>query len=310
MAKWREFERLVARIYTELEPNAQVIHNDRILGVDGGIERQIDVSIRFSLAGHQLLVIVQAKDYHTAPADINDVGKFATVIRDVRASKGILICNAGFTDGAIRLAKNLHIDLCAAHDALSRDWKGDISIPVLWIDRSPKLTVNLLIRVEAGDSIPRNPQHWILSSDRGKTRLKVFETFVDRWNEDALPREPGYVHNILTGNKGVELLVGKGLWRPIESLSISYVVVQLAWLKYISPSDYRGIKDYLSGAFTASYLELGLRPFERDETWKPVEDLASLVVETKGTLITAENPVIRVEDAIEGETTFTWLEER
>jgi len=97
MAKWREFENLVARIYQELLPESEVNLDDKILGHDSKTIRQIDVSIRHRLAGHKLLIIVQAKDYKK-PADLPDVGEFATVIRDVRASKGIMVCNAGFTE--------------------------------------------------------------------------------------------------------------------------------------------------------------------------------------------------------------------
>ncbi|OQX52969.1 MAG: hypothetical protein B5M48_04335 [Candidatus Omnitrophica bacterium 4484_213] len=43
-------------------------------------------------------MIVQARNYKN-PADIDDVGELATVIKDARASKGVLICNAGFTRG-------------------------------------------------------------------------------------------------------------------------------------------------------------------------------------------------------------------
>src|SRR4051812_963460 len=102
--KWREYEKMITRIYQELEPLAVVTHNDKIIGKDSKIERQIDVSIRTKVAGHEILIIVQAKDYKSPP-DVNVVGELATVIKDVGASKGILISNAGFTEGAINLAK-------------------------------------------------------------------------------------------------------------------------------------------------------------------------------------------------------------
>src|SRR5262245_36053429 len=100
---WRKFEKLAEQIYKELEPNAKVTHNDKIMGQDSKRLRQIDVSIRHNIAGHDLLTVIQAKNY-TRRADVNVVGAFATVIKDLRANKGILICKSGFTPAAISLA--------------------------------------------------------------------------------------------------------------------------------------------------------------------------------------------------------------
>src|SRR5262245_3629558 len=119
---WRDFERLAARIYTELVPKgAQVLHNDHIRGHLSGIDRQIDVSIRVEMAGHVFLTVVQAKDF-SAAADVNTVGEFATVVEDVRANKGVLICRSGFTEAAQSLARSKGIDLCNIHDAESQKW--------------------------------------------------------------------------------------------------------------------------------------------------------------------------------------------
>src|SRR6266487_3446785 len=104
--KWQDYEKMVARIYQELEPLATVTHDDKIIGKESKIERQIDVSIRAKVAGHEILIIVQAKDYKKRP-DINVVGEFALVIKDVGASKGILVSNVGFTEGARNLARSL-----------------------------------------------------------------------------------------------------------------------------------------------------------------------------------------------------------
>src|SRR6185436_16731380 len=118
---WREFEKLTAKIYQELEPYAVVTHNDHILGIESNTSRQIDVSIRYSIDNQDLLTIIQAKNYGQ-PADINVVGEFASVIRDVRANKGILVCKSGFTSKAKSYAQNLGIEVCNIHDATSRNW--------------------------------------------------------------------------------------------------------------------------------------------------------------------------------------------
>src|ERR1700674_1798165 len=92
---WLDYEHLVASIYADLDENAVIERNDKIRGLETGSERQIDVSIRTTVAGHDVLIIVQAKDQRR-PADVNVVGEFLSVIRDVRAAKGVLICSSGF----------------------------------------------------------------------------------------------------------------------------------------------------------------------------------------------------------------------
>jgi hypothetical protein len=79
-------------------------------------QQQIDVSIRTSVAGHEILIIVQAKDL-VRPADVNVVGEFQAVIRDVPAAKGVLTCSSGFTLPAVEYGRNLNITLCTAYDA-------------------------------------------------------------------------------------------------------------------------------------------------------------------------------------------------
>nr|WP_121270871.1 hypothetical protein [Pedobacter schmidteae] len=76
---WKDYEDLIHQIYTELEPAADVRKNDFIQGKDTGTKRQIDISIRSNIAGHKILIIVQAKKLKK-PADINIVGEFDAVI--------------------------------------------------------------------------------------------------------------------------------------------------------------------------------------------------------------------------------------
>ncbi|HEV3438995.1 MAG TPA: restriction endonuclease, partial [Gemmata sp.] len=129
MSDWLDYQKLVASIYRDMEGNAIVTHDDKIRGRHTGIERQIDVSIRTNIAGHSLLIIVQAK-HRNRPADVNIVGEFKSVIEDVGAAKGVLICSKGFTSPALEYGRTVGIDLCTAHDAQSRKWAIELKIPL------------------------------------------------------------------------------------------------------------------------------------------------------------------------------------
>src|SRR6266481_3693414 len=142
MPDWLDYQELVAAIYRDISPNAVVTHNDSILGLESRTKRQIDVSIRADLGGHGLLIIVQAKHLNR-PADVNVVGEFKAVIEDVRAAKGVLICSGGFTEAALSYAKGLNIDLCTVHDAQTRKWAVDLRIPLLWVETTGDITVEI-----------------------------------------------------------------------------------------------------------------------------------------------------------------------
>ena len=94
-------------------------HDERILG-KSGVNRQIDVSVRYHLGEFEIFVAVDCKDWQK-PVDIGDVGAFADLVEDVRANKGAMVCNAGFTSGAKLRAVEKGIDLFKAVDAETRD---------------------------------------------------------------------------------------------------------------------------------------------------------------------------------------------
>lgn len=95
------------------------MHLPRALGParETGYEtkRQIDVSIRWTFGVDKYLTIVQAKD-HGRRADIKVVDEFLSVIRDVKATGGILICRSGFTKNAHTYARNCGVSLVNVHD--------------------------------------------------------------------------------------------------------------------------------------------------------------------------------------------------
>jgi hypothetical protein len=255
--------------------------------LETGIERQIDVSIHSEIAGHEILIIVQAKNWKE-PADVNAIGEFASVIKDLRAKKGVLICRAGFTSTALEYARNIGIDLCMLHDAESREWSLDIKLPLLWIDYLPKLRPIMNLYLDAGDSFSHDPREWILSVDGGKTRILPFETFINKWNAGELDRRKGNTHRLLPKQNGIKLLVGEGVWKPVDSLIIEYQVERQAWLAYFSPTQCRGILDVIKDEFVPSFFKLGEIPLIRDDSWKQVEDPDKLVITAK-TIVTAEN---------------------
>ncbi|HEX8398010.1 MAG TPA: restriction endonuclease [Pyrinomonadaceae bacterium] len=291
MSDWVDFEQLAAQIYRELLPHAKVTYDDHIMGHDSKVLRQIDVSIRYSIVGHNQLMIVQARD-KTRPADINAVGEFATVIRDVRANKGILICRGGFTSGAKSLADDLGIDLCNIHDAESRRWTLEIKLPIIWKDLLPTVRFRFAAKFEAGDSVSRDFRTLMISNDKGQTKIDLPTAFVNAWNTGELPRTVNAIHRIHLDKSVYELLVqnisGELGWRHIEYILLEYNVTQKTWLGEFTPEQCRGILNYKDGSFQPSYFNIGSIPIERDSSWKEIEDSEKLAISVPDYFITTE----------------------
>jgi hypothetical protein len=297
VTRWRDFEELAGRILSELAPDCEVVVDDHIPGHESGGGRQIDVSIRRHLEDDEVFVVVQARDRET-PADINDVGEFASVIRDVQATKGILVCRSGFTARAKVYAQNLGIELLNLHDAESRNWRLDIRIPLLWIDLTPEVQLEVVARFQGGDQVFASSDRVgiPLSPDGGKTIVTPLATFERRWNEGTISQQPGPKHTLRDSRPLTTMVIaadGQQVWRPVEDFAITYTVRQKSWLGYVTPEICRGVVDYLQdAAFVASHLPLGQLPTERDDNWTRIDDPAEVVVRTRGTLVTSEAVVI------------------
>ena len=101
---WKDYELYITRHFQRLFPDASISHNVKRVGVVSQTKRQIDILIEQSIAGVTLTIIVDCKLFNKK-VTINHVESFLSFLRDVKASKGILITNVGYTKGASKRAK-------------------------------------------------------------------------------------------------------------------------------------------------------------------------------------------------------------
>jgi Restriction endonuclease len=277
---WLDYQRLVAEIYADLEPIASVTHDDKILGSDSGIERQIDVSIRTSVAGHDILVIVQAKEL-SRPADVNIVGEFQSVIRDVRAAKGVLICSAGYTSTALEYARKLDIDLCTAHDAQHKKWAVDLKIPLLWVEYEGSAGVAMKLVADRSNSeditLDTDAASWLTTTDGGATTRTIGELLSDAWNAMVSVRSPDNTYEFQLAKPGTRVRLGTSFWCPAQSLLCTCDVRRRTWLGSFSVSECRGILNRGTNALRAR-VRLSDKdvPITRDESWPVVDDVEAV----------------------------------
>lgn len=273
---WLDYQKLAADIYADLETAAVVTYDDKIKGVESGIERQIDVSIRTTVAGHEILIIVQAKDL-ARPADVNVVGEFQAVIRDVRAAKGVLICSGGFTQAAVEYGRKLNIDLCSAHDAKHRKWAIDLRIPLLWVETTGDVKLEMELVADRTNpeaiTLEPDPVKWLTSVDAGRNTATIGQLLANEWNADPLNRTPKESHKIELAHTGMRVLLGDSFWCPVRSMACTYTVERKGWLGTFSFSQCRGIFNRGTGTLRAKVtLTDKDLPLRRDEGWSELDD--------------------------------------
>ncbi len=270
----KPFEELIFKIYKELEPHATIKKNDKIKGFESGTDREIDISLRQDFGGHEILMIIQAKD-HKKKADIKILGEFDSVIRDVRASRGILICNAGFTRTAKEYAKNRAIDLCTAHHAAKKEWAGEIKIPI--IRKQTIVTYSLLF--------PFTVTKEYKEKKKGVTGVKFMTGPGGIVLKDLDGREVDFLGiflNLLSGNKinfqpgdhrmtleAYADIFDQDYTVPPLLFELKYSVKTRHYIKFLTPMDYRGIKNYVTEKFKPSFVKITESiPFHEDKSWQ------------------------------------------
>jgi hypothetical protein len=286
MPDWKGFERLAERIARDLRPDATVTWDDHLRGRISEATRQIDVSIRWSDSDREYLTIVQAKDWGT-PADVKAIDAFASVVKDVEATRGVMVCRSGFSRRAKTYARNLGIGLYNLHDAESRDWRLELTIPLLWIDLHPSADFPCRIHLNKGEQLALEDNEPVLHVPGGP-RIHPATVFEQLWNERAIPDTPGVRHTIQSAPlcTPVMRVDGQAEWRDVD-LQILYEVDRRAWLGQFTPNQCRGLVDYLdNNTFTASHLPIGEIPTERNNQWVEIDDPDSVAVRIRGTLVT------------------------
>lgn len=102
---WKEYEEYIHKHFVNLYPDAKITHNVSKLGFISKSKRQIDILIESQVAGYQLNIVVDCKYFNTK-VNIKTVESFISFLQDIKANKGVLITNKGFTKGAQKRAEN------------------------------------------------------------------------------------------------------------------------------------------------------------------------------------------------------------
>jgi hypothetical protein len=245
----KEFERLVKIIYSKLDSESKIKINDKIEGQDSKIKREIDLSIRRKIGAHEVLIIVQARDYNKR-LDINDVGEFLSVIKDVRANKGVIISAKGFSKSAIEFAKTNSIDTLTAHDFVNPKWTLDVKMPVILTEYSGAYKVSFdmvaddnyveFAKKGVQVTLPSSIGDFNFTSD-GKTFFTAREAFYDLCMWDNLIYDNNE-HSIEHVAK-VKMHVIDDVLVPVKDLKFQFKLTKKSYYKYFDIKEFIGLID-------------------------------------------------------------------
>ncbi len=294
--RWKRFEEFAASIQKQLAPTAVVKHDDRILG-KSGTQRQIDVSIRTKTGQFELLIVMDCKDRKTT-VDIKEVEEFAGLVEDVRAHKGALICNAGFSDAAKKRATDKGIDLFSAVDVQSVDWPCYLALPALCDFRSLRSYQLRFHHAGIGPfAMPAGDARYIeLFREDGQRIDFVLNLLIKAWNASKLPVEPG-MHNELRFIEGeVFTKIRETLYGPVEITANTEVEQRLLFGEW-PISEAKGFRDEITGAFTTMGITTGsLNMADVEGKWRRIKSLEELAVRPALTLMALDAyPLIQTE---------------
>jgi hypothetical protein len=107
---WRDYEHYIHKQFRRIFPEADIKHDVKRHGHLSETERQIDIYITGALAGFDVDIAVDCK-YFSSNIDVKAVDSFVSMLRDVRANKGVMITNEGYSDAAWNRAYNDTQDL-------------------------------------------------------------------------------------------------------------------------------------------------------------------------------------------------------
>ncbi len=273
MKKGKEYEDFVYKIFSEYFKGFSLIQNDKIRGNESGLLREIDISIRGKVDNVELLFLVQAKDYKNHKSDINVIGAFSSVIKDTGASKGFLVCASGFANSNSQYARTLGIELLSVEDIESNKWKLKIEIPIIYVCYQFNIVtqlvlsndkVNETIKLYKGFSITEEDKKQF-STDGGKTFLPLddhISNFIKEGKANFTERSEFNFRQIRFSK-----------YPTIDWDSFKLVLVpnKKAFLKYIIPDEFRGIRDHLNKTFIPTTFRFSSISLQLDSSYVPID---------------------------------------
>lgn len=277
--KWKKFEAFVANIQEYLTPHAKVTQNEFITG-KSGVKRQNDVVVRYNLGQFNMLIVIDCKDWRNS-VDIGDVGSFADLVEDVGANKGAIVCNAGFTSGALKRAREKGIELLKVADVESKDWPVKLAIPVLCDFRYIEYTSYGVSHTGPTPfMIPgTDPEYLEIYKSDGNLIDMITNLIKKAWNENKFPDEPGEHRDLKFVEEDAYFKVDDVLYGPAE-ITANIIVKQELYFGELPIDEAKGFHNEATGGFiTRSFKTTKFDIGYIQKKWRLIDSKAEIAIE-------------------------------
>jgi hypothetical protein len=275
--KWKEFEKLVARIQADFIGTGVVTHDDKLMGAISGVERQIDISIRSKVGQYDILIVIDCKDYGR-PLDVTDIEQFRGLSRDVRANKAAMVAAKGFSAAAQTVAVHAGIELYTVVDTGDHPWKTGVSVPALY-ERSGITEIGFesecTSRYIGDGDIPVGE---IELFDLTGASLGKFQDLIHaKWNRGEFPYEPGYHGNLEIVSNPVKVHDYTGILHEM-TVRASIQVETRRYFGYLKLTQVSGLHNVVTGAtLTKRMVTESVGP-DLEKRWTRIHNLDDLAV--------------------------------
>jgi restriction endonuclease len=234
----------------------KVEHNVRLPGRISGISRQIDVLVRTSFGGIDLLYIIDCKD-KAEPLDIKEIGEATELRDDVGAHRAAIVSASGFTKAARPRAAQERVELLELVDAADHDWSSLITLGVVIRQFSPVMMRSAAQwtdprccpQVSAGAVPPLNAAGVRL------TPGELYRLMAEAWNAGGHVLREGIIHVRVGGQFYGEC---NGRRCAINLAAVVELVLDQAAID-LPAHDFAGFKDVVTG----DILQEGVMSFDR-----------------------------------------------
>ena len=247
--KWRRFERLVAKIQSDLAPSAVVKHNEKVQGRSGAL-RQVDVCIRRQVGQFPLLIALECKDLQRS-VTVKHVEEFSGLLEDIGANKGGIVASNGFTKAAVERARAAGIDVFTLVDTGSHDWRVYVSVPILFHDLSLagfRVSFRFKGIVPAG-SLSRDLSEAAMFNPEGVLVGSPEQLLLDSWRSGHLPSASGHFKGVKVSDGSLFLKLD-GRFYPVDVLAEVWIEAA-SYFGSVPLEKISGLKNEVTGAVSS-----------------------------------------------------------
>ena len=167
------YEKLAAAVQRQIDGEADIQHDDKVVGVQSGRKRQIDVAIRGQIGSKRVLVVAECRNY-SRKINVTKIDAFVGFLADVQAHAGIMVTTIGYSPTALQRAFAEGIETWVLRPASDEDWDGYLRSMSLTLNVSATIHRNVELYLESGEVVPVRGVKMLYRPDRDRA------VFLDR----------------------------------------------------------------------------------------------------------------------------------